>query len=171
MGLRFRKSIKIAPGVKLNFGKKSAGMSIGGKYGGVSFNTKNGARARVSAPGTGLSYSTNLKHKRSSHKNQNRTQVSNSTASKNISNDLEVMNTLSKEEKYKYIASRQGLTEKSLKIYCTIFMIIAIICFVIGIPTLTIAGVGIIFIIIGGICLYYANLYKKIRNVCYPKTK
>lgn len=60
MGTRFRKSIKIAPGVKLNLGKKSAGISIGGKYGGVSFNSKTGARARVSAPGTGISYSTKI---------------------------------------------------------------------------------------------------------------
>ena len=57
MGLRFRKSIKIAPGVKLNLGSKSAGVSVGGKYGGVSVNSKTGARARVSAPGTGVSYS------------------------------------------------------------------------------------------------------------------
>lgn len=60
MGFNFRKSIKIAPGVKLNLGKKSAGISIGGNAGGVSFNTKSGARARVSAPGTGLSYTTKV---------------------------------------------------------------------------------------------------------------
>ena len=57
MGLRFRKSVKIAPGVKLNIGKKSVGVSVGGKHGGGSFNSKSGARARISAPGTGLSYS------------------------------------------------------------------------------------------------------------------
>lgn len=60
MGFRFRKSFKIAPGVKLNLGKKSAGLSVGGKYGGVSFNTRTGARGRVSIPKTGLSYSTKL---------------------------------------------------------------------------------------------------------------
>lgn len=60
MGLKFRKSIKIAPGVKLNLGKKSAGISIGGKHGGISYNTRTGTRARVSAPGTGLSYSTKV---------------------------------------------------------------------------------------------------------------
>ena len=60
MGSRFRKSIKIAPGVKINIGKKSVGMSVGGKYGGMSFNSRSGARARVSAPGTGLSYSTKI---------------------------------------------------------------------------------------------------------------
>lgn len=57
MGFRFRKSVKIAPGVKVNLGKKSIGVSVGGKHGGVSINSKTGARARVSAPGTGLSYS------------------------------------------------------------------------------------------------------------------
>lgn len=68
MGFRFRKSVKITPGVKINFGKKSMGLSIGGKYGGVSFNSRTGARVRASAPGTGLSYSTKLGggHKKSS---------------------------------------------------------------------------------------------------------
>lgn len=56
MALRYRKSIKLGKGVKLNIGKKSAGISLGGKYGGMSFNTRNGARVRASAPGTGLSY-------------------------------------------------------------------------------------------------------------------
>lgn len=70
MGLRFRKSIKIAPGVRLNVGKKSVGVSVGNKYGGVSFNSKTGARARVSAPGTGVSYSTKIgnNHKGQSNK-------------------------------------------------------------------------------------------------------
>ena len=31
MGFRFRKSIKIAPGVRLNIGKKSASISVGGR--------------------------------------------------------------------------------------------------------------------------------------------
>ena len=56
MGLRFRKSIKIAPGVKLNLNKKSASISFGGKHCGVTVNSKRGASYRVSAPGTGLSY-------------------------------------------------------------------------------------------------------------------
>lgn len=70
MGLRFRKSIKIAPGVRANLGKKSVGVSVGGKRGGVSYNSKTGARARASAPGTGLSYSTKIsKSKQSATKN------------------------------------------------------------------------------------------------------
>lgn len=60
MGMKFRKSFKIAPGVKVNIGKKSTGVSIGGKYGGVSINSKTGTKARVSAPGTGMSYTTKV---------------------------------------------------------------------------------------------------------------
>lgn len=56
MGMRFRKTIKIAPGVKLNVGKKSAGISMGGKYGGISYNSKTGTKARTSIPGTGISF-------------------------------------------------------------------------------------------------------------------
>lgn len=56
MGLKFRKSVKIAPGVRVNLGKKSSSVSVGNKYGGYNIGSK-GTRARVSAPGTGLSYS------------------------------------------------------------------------------------------------------------------
>lgn len=70
MGLRFRKSIQLLPGVKLNIGKSSVGISLGGKFGGVSLNSKTGAQARASLPGTGLSYTTKLggKKKKSSEK-------------------------------------------------------------------------------------------------------
>lgn len=60
MGLKFRKSIKLGKGAKLNLGKKSVGVSFGGKHGGVSFNSKSGARVRASVPGTGISYSTKV---------------------------------------------------------------------------------------------------------------
>lgn len=64
MGFRFRKSIKLAPGVKINLGKKSAGLSIGNKYGGMSINSKAGVRSRVSVPGTGMSYTQKIGGKR-----------------------------------------------------------------------------------------------------------
>ena len=73
MGLRFRKSFKIAPGVRFNVGKKSHGISIGGRGGGISFNSKSGTHARVSIPGTGISYTTKVggkKRKKSSKKVQ-----------------------------------------------------------------------------------------------------
>ena len=63
MGLRVRKSIKVAPGVKLNVGKKSVGVSVGGKHGGVSVNSKSGVNTRVSVPGTGVSYTQHVSNK------------------------------------------------------------------------------------------------------------
>ena len=56
MGFRFRKSIKILPGIKLNIGKKSSSISIGNKFGGISVNSKTGVTARTSIPGTGISF-------------------------------------------------------------------------------------------------------------------
>lgn len=60
MGLRYRKSIKIAKGVRLNIGSKSVGISAGVKGARISSNTRSGTRVTVSAPGTGLSYSQKL---------------------------------------------------------------------------------------------------------------
>lgn len=65
MGFRFHKSFKVAPGVRINISKKSAGLSFGKKGARVSLNTKGQKRATVGIPGTGLSYSTSLNNKKS----------------------------------------------------------------------------------------------------------
>lgn len=55
MGFRFRKSVKIAPGVKVNFGKKGASVTVGNKY--ARTTVGKGRRTNsVSIPGTGVSY-------------------------------------------------------------------------------------------------------------------
>ncbi|USE84347.1 DUF4236 domain-containing protein [Acinetobacter tibetensis] len=77
MGLNFRKSFKIAPGVRLNVGKKGvSSVSIGGKGARVSI-SKKGTRSTVSAPGTGLSYSTFRPHAKTRTTNNFRSQESN----------------------------------------------------------------------------------------------
>ena len=55
MGLRIRKSIKVAPGVRLNFGKKGISTSIGKRGAGITIGST-GAIAHVGIPGTGISY-------------------------------------------------------------------------------------------------------------------
>lgn len=57
MGFRFRKSIKLAPGIKLNFNKKSTGLTFGGKGFHYTVNNKGKRTASMGIPGTGLSYS------------------------------------------------------------------------------------------------------------------
>ena len=61
MGFRFRKLLKITPGVWLNLSKSGTSLSVGGK--GLTFNIgKKGTRATVGLPGSGLSYSTYEPH-------------------------------------------------------------------------------------------------------------
>lgn len=57
MGFRFRKTMKILPGLRLNITKNGPNsLSVGGR--GMTFNLgKKGTRTTVGAPGTGMSYS------------------------------------------------------------------------------------------------------------------
>ncbi len=55
MVLRFRRSIKIAPGVRLNVSKSGPSLSVGG-HGATANFSKRGTRTTVGVPGTGLSY-------------------------------------------------------------------------------------------------------------------
>lgn len=71
MGIRFRKSMKIAPGVRLNFGKNSVGISAGVKGARVSVNSKGRVTKTLSVPGTGLSYVTTSQLGSSDSKKQN----------------------------------------------------------------------------------------------------
>ena len=57
MAVRFRKSVKICKGVKVNFSKSGASLSLGGRGHGVTFGGS-GTHAHVGIPGTGLSYNT-----------------------------------------------------------------------------------------------------------------
>jgi len=77
MGLRFRKSVKICKGVKVNFSKSGASLSLGGRGHSVNLGGK-GARITAGIPGTGLSYSTKIgghskKHSTQKHVNRAKT--------------------------------------------------------------------------------------------------
>lgn len=61
MGFRFRKSIKIIPGLRINLSSKGASVSAGGK-GFTTTVSSRGVRNTVSLPGTGVSYTTYSKH-------------------------------------------------------------------------------------------------------------
>lgn len=55
MGLRFRKTVSLGKGLRLNFSKSGVSTSVGPRGASVSFG-KNGTYANVGIPGTGLSY-------------------------------------------------------------------------------------------------------------------
>ena len=59
MGFRFRKSIKLLPGIRLNLSKSGVSATIGKR--GASINiSERGTRGTVGLPGTGISYSEKL---------------------------------------------------------------------------------------------------------------
>jgi len=57
MGFRFRKSFKVAPGLRVNLSKRGVGARVGRRGAGYSVGPS-GRRASVGIPGTGVSYQT-----------------------------------------------------------------------------------------------------------------
>ena len=57
MGFRFRRSIRLAPGLRLNLSRTGLSASLGRRGATVNLNA-NGARTTVGLPGSGLSYTT-----------------------------------------------------------------------------------------------------------------
>ena len=59
MGFRFRRRIKIAPGLRLNLSKSGGSLSVGGR--GATLNLgKRGKRMTVGVPGSGIFYTKQL---------------------------------------------------------------------------------------------------------------
>lgn len=56
MGFRFRKSFKVAPGVKFNLNKKSVGVTFGEKGAHYTINSSGKKTTSVGIPGTGMYY-------------------------------------------------------------------------------------------------------------------
>ena len=69
MGLQFRKSVKIAPGVRINFGKKSTSVSFGPRGAKITTGT-NGTHVSVGIPRTGLYYREKVSGKRKGKNNK-----------------------------------------------------------------------------------------------------
>jgi hypothetical protein len=55
MGFRFRRSIRILPGIRLNLGKRPTSVSLGVRGAHVTMRPGHKVRATVGVPGTGLS--------------------------------------------------------------------------------------------------------------------
>jgi len=55
MRIRFRRSIRVMPGVKINLNKKSVGLTVGRRSMHYTVNSKGQRTTSVGLPGTGLS--------------------------------------------------------------------------------------------------------------------
>ena len=79
MGFRFRKSIKLAPGIKLNLtGKGISSVSLG-KNGAKVNISKKGTRSTIGIPGSGLSYSSYSPRKKATTPQQGQSLQGNKT--------------------------------------------------------------------------------------------
>lgn len=56
MGFRFRRSIRLAPGLRINLSKSGASVSVGHRGASMNFGSK-GEKITAGLPGTGLAYS------------------------------------------------------------------------------------------------------------------
>ncbi len=66
MGFRFRKSIKLLPGIKLNISKSGGSATIGKPGASINLSDR-GTRGTVGITGTGISISEHLSYNISSH--------------------------------------------------------------------------------------------------------
>lgn len=62
MGLRMRRSFKVAPGLRMTVTNKSLGISAGGRAARINVNSRHGTTASVGIPGTGLSFSQKIRY-------------------------------------------------------------------------------------------------------------
>lgn len=80
MGWRYRKSVTLLPGVRVNFGMKSASLSLGGKGFRTTYSTTGRVTKSFGIPGTGLSYVTSTNRTKSSPTPSTRSRLSRSDA-------------------------------------------------------------------------------------------
>ncbi len=110
MGLRFRKSISLFPGVKLNLSKSGVGVSAGIPGIRGSINTSGRATGTLSIPGTGVSYvktKTIGKKSKSKAKDEKEKTITKKT-SKSAAEETKPKNTAKKESESALPAKRQS---------------------------------------------------------------
>lgn len=121
MGWRFRKSIKLGKGVRLNLSKSGPGISVGGKGFRIGVGPK-GPYSSASIPGTGL-YSINyLKKGKSKRSSQNASQT---TAAATAENELK--------PEYAYPPELKNKTRTSALIGFIISLIFLAACWPVGV--------------------------------------
>ena len=117
MGLRFRKSISLGKGIRLNFGKSGASISVGRKGYRKTINTKGQVTTTIGIPGTGIYYTDkkSLKKSDSSRSISNRSQkVTDNYENSNMRLNEDITSTYqmnSDVEKYFVSSSNESVVE------------------------------------------------------------
>ncbi|MBY5229321.1 MULTISPECIES: DUF4236 domain-containing protein [Bacillus cereus group] len=154
MGFKFRKSIKVAPGVKVNVTHKGIGVSAGVKGAHISTGPS-GSRITTSIPGTGISYEQRISKKKGSKQrtssNDSRTQNTTATtpdiqshtsvqssATKKVAKTFKVTPFRSKDSKTNSIARKLMKPLSIITGVCAVLFLIMMLV----IPTLILAAIS-----------------------------
>ena len=152
MGWRYRKYIKIAPGVKLNISKSGVSTTIGGKGASVNIG-KNGAYLNTSIPGTGLynrqKIATGKKHYRPSS----------------------MHNTQNCQKSYFSIGNNWGCVFRWLGLVFLIYLLLTIVRIVYGDFVFTEKNITILSILAISVIVIFMNPIANFINSIFSKTE
>ena len=165
MGLRYRKSVKIAPGVKLNFSKSGVGVSVGTKGARMSISPKGRVTQTLGIPGTGISYVTtsSINKKKKSKPTNTVTQAVPQKVPKERQANKDVPKTI--RQAAPIIPLEKLYTKKQFKMFSIMFMVAAIIIFIMGILLIFASvPIGLISICIGIFTFHMSKKYKQLSE-------
>lgn len=159
MGLRFRKSFKVAPGVKVNLNKKSTSVTFGGKGVHKTYSSSGKKTTSVGIPGTGAYYTTSSGGGSGSKKPSSHKRISTDNLDPILTEDLSFQNNVADGSS----ASLDKFTTDSLKRYKIISAILSAFLFFVAL--IGFAGgsalATVICLIFGGITLAISITYSK----------
>lgn len=161
MGTKFRKSIKIAPGVKVNINKKSVGLTVGKKGMHHTVNSSGKRTTTVGLPGTGLSYSkttSSRNTKSASSKNTKSAIPTHMDSSK--THTPHQMKTIENTPDTKIPATSRRYSPNTYRICGIIFYVLSAFCILLGLITFAVGGP--FFLVFGVICFLLGRTYRKI---------
>lgn len=159
MGLRFRKSFKVAPGVKVNLNKKSTSVTFGGKGVHKTYSSSGKKTTSVGIPGTGAYYTTSSGGGSGSKKPSSHKRISADNLDPVLTEDLSFQNNVADGSS----ASLDKFTTDSLKRYKITSAILSAFLFFVAL--IGFAGgsalATVICLIFGGITLAISITYSK----------
>lgn len=159
MGLRFRKSFKVAPGVKVNLNKKSTSVTFGGKGVHKTYSSSGKKTTSVGIPGTGAYYTTSSGGGSGSKKSSSHKRISTDNLDPVLTEDLSFQNNVADGSS----ASLDKFTTDSLKRYKITSAILSAFLFFVAL--IGFAGgsalATVICLIFGGITLAISITYSK----------
>ncbi|MHC1722576.1 MAG: DUF4236 domain-containing protein [Aminipila sp.] len=160
MGIRFRKRVKIVPGLTLNINKKSVGVTAGVRGAHASINTEGQRTTSMGIPGTGLSY-VDVKRVNGQPRTENETEeVEDSQNS--------FMNQTSiglKIEAAKKLRAKHS--DKALKRFSIIFRCFGVLIILMSLVLCLASLFALLFVGFGIFVLYLADFYSKMARGYY----